>query len=116
MKRLWSMLLMLYPREYREAFGPEMMAILEQRVRPAWVEIAGLLKGAAVEWVRPRRRPERAVIAGDEIASAEARVNALVDRVVYAIAHHQFETARACCREEEEARETLRVLRTKYRS
>jgi hypothetical protein len=111
MRRLWSALLLLYPRRYRETFGPEMLNVLAEGSRPPWVEIAGLLKGAAVEWFRPRRSPALAEAPANELAAAEARVNALVERIVYAIAHHEFKTARACCRQETEARERLRMLR-----
>jgi hypothetical protein len=91
-----------------------MMAILRQRARPAWLEIAGLLKGAAVEWFRPRQTRAAAAAPVSELAVAQARVDTLVKRIVDAIAHHQFETARVCCREETQAREQLRTLREKY--
>lgn len=54
MKRTCRALLRLYPYDYRAAFASEMLAIFEIRnaERPCrrWVELAGLLCGAAVEW------------------------------------------------------------------
>ena len=52
MKRAYRTLLSLYPYDFRAAFAAEMLAAftsVEARRRPA--ELAGLLTGAAAEWM-----------------------------------------------------------------
>jgi len=102
-------------------------------------ELTGLLSGVAGEWAaklttgrttRNRRVPaartrvSRELLfaeAGarlpvpDDVIEAERRVTRLVDRMVHAIANHDFPTARSCSYEEREAREELLRLKDKYR-
>ena len=49
-----------------------------------------------------------------ELAEAQNRTDFLVNCMVYAISHHQFEKARFYSNEERKARENLRRLREKY--
>lgn len=55
MTRLCRILLRLYPRDYRTLFAAEMQAAFEAaaRERPL-VEVLGLLRGAAAEWIAKR--------------------------------------------------------------
>jgi hypothetical protein len=92
-------------------------------------ELTGLLIGAGREWlakvttdplVRGRclseSRPAGAELCGlpGEVVEAQKRITFLVDRMVYAIAHHDFGGARAYSYEECRERENLRMLRAKY--
>ena len=47
MKGLYKIMLRLYPYDYRSAFESEMLQGFDQ---PPIMELAGLLRGAAVEW------------------------------------------------------------------
>lgn len=49
-----------------------------------------------------------------EVVEAQIRTTLLVDRIVHAIAHHDFEGARTYSLEESKAREHLRLLRERY--
>ncbi len=51
----------------------------------------------------------------DEVMEAERRITILISRTVHAIANHDFPGARSYGYEEREARENLRLLRTKYK-
>ncbi len=68
--------------------------------------------------MRPAGVPWEAHYAGaftdSEIAEAQERTETLIERMVHAIANHDFEGARRYARQETEARETLRVLREKH--
>src|SRR5579863_10289701 len=74
MKRLYAIFLRLYPREYRELFGPEVLNVFEQvadehwkRGLTSWVwflitELSGAIASASRHWVdhifaRPHRAP-----------------------------------------------------------
>jgi hypothetical protein len=107
-------------------------------LRFALGEFVGLLIGAGSEWIaklstdasiRGRTLPDRVRMrpagvpwethyaggfTGSEVAEAERRTEALVGRMVHAIANHDFEGARRYARQESEARETLRALREKH--
>jgi len=117
---------------------------LEQRGRSSWdfvlAECAGLVAGAALEWiakastdasVRARVLPDRmlmrppgvsweayygpaASLIPEEVREADRNVDALIQRMVYAISHHDFERARQYSDQEREARENARLLRQKY--
>ena len=50
-----------------------------------------------------------------EVMEAQRSTELLVQRIVHAIAHHDFEGARAYCYQERQARENLRRLREKYK-
>jgi hypothetical protein len=124
-RRIYASLLRLYPRSYRECFTKEMLAVFEQAAeehsrqglaafaRFLTAEIAGVLKGAVVEWSAGARESPAPCSAGEELAAAEARIDLLVRRIVHAIANHDFETARSCSCEEQRERENLRQLREK---
>lgn len=118
MPRLYPLLLRLYPHEYRVLFAAEMLRVLEEagargRARPL-AEPIGLLLGAAGEW-RAKISHPRSYLTGRqppyEAMSAEARIQWLVDRMVHAIAHHDFPGARYYARQEARERANLRRLR-----
>ena len=102
-------------------------------------ELAGLMIGAGAEWVaklttdssrRGRHLPDRllmrpsgvswethygaALPIPEELRQAQSRTEFLVNRMVHAIATHDFEGARSYSYEEREARENLRLLREKH--
>jgi hypothetical protein len=76
------------------------------RMRPPGVPWEVHYAGAFADWPTS--------VLTDEVAEAERRVKQLVDRIVHAIAHHDFEGARNCSREERQARDRLLLLRRKY--
>ncbi len=52
MTRAYRISIGLYPYDFRAAFGAEMLAALSQEeARRRAAELAGLLTGAAVEWI-----------------------------------------------------------------
>jgi hypothetical protein len=137
MRRAYDTLLRLYPPEHRASFAAEMLAVFEEaagehyaygrlaRIRFAVAELIGLVIGAGVEWVEKILRPASYIKTGctraqpqstlpQEVMEAQARVNLSVNRMVHAIANHQFEKVRFYSSEEYKARENLRVLREKY--
>lgn len=103
-------------------------------------ELAGLFIGAGFEWiakitadpaVRGRSLPDRlltrppgvsweahygpsASMIPEEVRAAEQHVDLLVQRMVYAISHHDFERARQYSNQEREAREHARLLRRRF--
>ncbi len=150
-KKIYEVLLGLYPRDYREHFAAEMLAAFEEafedrrrqgrpRARFVAAELAGLVMGACFEWiakittdvsVRGRVVPDRLLMRPpgvsweahygpsssmipEEVRAAEQHVDLLVQRMVYAISHHDFERAREYSNQEREARENARVLRQRY--
>jgi hypothetical protein len=106
--------------------------------RFASTELAGLAMGAAVEWiaklttdasVRGRSLPDRLLMRPPgvswethysgaflpaDVSEAQERTDVLVQRMVRAISHHDFEGARRYSNEEREARESLLALREKH--
>jgi hypothetical protein len=141
-KRAYNFLLQLYPRDYRAMFAAEMLSAFEQaaeeqrgRAFVLW-ELASLLVGAGSEWIakltsdssiRGRLLPDRVRMrppgvpwevhyagAFAEVEDAERNVKLLVDRMLHAIAHHDFEGARNLSREERNERDQLQLLRRKY--
>jgi len=76
------------------------------RMRPPGVPWEVHYAGAFAGWP-PSALP-------DEVADAERRVKQLVDRIVHAIANHDFEGARNCSLQERQERDRLRLLRRKY--
>jgi len=151
-RRAYEILLRLYPRDYRARFSAEMTSAFEeaaaehrQRGRGASVrfvakELAGLLAGAAVEWmaksvtddtVRGRNLPDRQRMrppgvswedhygnppldVPEDVREAQRCVDASVAGMVRAIADHEFKKARFYSLAERKASERLRVLREKY--
>jgi hypothetical protein len=92
-------------------------------------ESTGLLREAGREWVAKlttdasaRERCLSASRTGSggpsslpgEVVEAQNRIAALIERMLYAIAHHDFAGAREYSHEEWEERARLRVLREKY--
>jgi len=132
--RFYKVLLRLYPRDYRAMFAAEMVHAFEQAAAAPhprsflFSELAGLLAGAASEWIAklttdgsirgrslPPGAPWHLHYAGAfEVEAAERNVKLLIDRMVHAIAHHDFEGARRYSLQERSERETLRRLRRKY--
>lgn len=132
MKRIWQLLLHLYPADYRATFGAEMLAVLARRaeerrpkgpaavVRFSLFEMAGLIRQAAIQWWTKKAQPAMAyssVRAPDlppDVAEAENDLKAMIDALVNAIATHQFEKARFYSQEERKARVRLCLLRRQH--
>jgi hypothetical protein len=129
---LYRLLLGLYPRDQRERFGVEMTVVFqeaagESRRRGAvtfvWFamrEFAGLVAGAASAWagrLGGRREADRAITAPlvfpDDVREVERIVQVSIDRMVYAIANHQFTQARFYSLVERKARQRLDELRSR---
>ncbi len=106
MKRVYGVFLRLYPREYRDLFGPEVLNVFaqaadEQRSRGwcvwAWFmvsELSGAVISAGRHWIdrfSRRRHPE---LAGTNLT-----------RMMKAIANRDFAAARAYSIEDLKARE-----------
>src|SRR5580658_3211369 len=109
-------------------------------VRFALAELMALTMGAGIEWiaklttdssVRGRSLPDRLLMrppgvswdahyAGaflnvpEEVSKAQQSTELLVQRMVHAISHHDFQGARRYSDQERQARENLRMLRQKY--
>jgi hypothetical protein len=136
MKRVYGVFLCLYPREYRELFGAEVLNVFaqaaeEHRARGfgVWVwfmvsELSGAVVSAGSHWIdrfSARRqavahepagaRPSGLFSAVDE---AQNRVDLNLRRMEHAIAHHDFVAARTYSIEDLRAREDLRRLRDRY--
>jgi hypothetical protein len=108
-------------------------------VRFALGELIGLVIGAGIEWmaksttdasVRGRSLPDHLLMrppgvsweahyAGaflpEDVREAQERTDFLVQRMVHAISHHDFQGARQLSNQEREARENLRRMRAKHR-
>jgi hypothetical protein len=136
MKRVYGVFLSLYPREYRELFGPEVLNVFaqaaeEHRARGlgvwAWFivsELSGAVISAGSHWIdrfRARRHSGMPEPAGDRrsglfnvVRDAQNKVDLNLRRMQHAIAHHDFVAARAHSIEDLKAREALRRLRDPY--
>ena len=128
MRRLYAVLLRLYPREHNAKFAAEMLSTFEQSAeehrargrgalaRFVVVESLGLIAGACVAWCTRRTAARELAHAHlpPEVMQAQARVDALVKRMIDAIANHRFEEARSCDYEERRERDNLRLLYAKY--
>jgi hypothetical protein len=136
MRRIYGAFLRLYPREYRDLFGSEVLSVFtqaarEQRARGwsvwAWFvvsELSGAVISAAGHWMD--RFSARREAAGPEVAgarhgglfgvveAAQSRVELNLRRMEHAIAHHDFVAARAYSIEDLKARDELRRLRDRY--
>lgn len=127
---IYSFLLRLYPAEQKEQFGAEMEAVFrqaaeEQRgrgtvayLRFAFVEFAGLLAGAAAaRFASVAQGPPaghaitETLVLSDDVREVERLLGVSIDRMVYAIAHHQFVEARSYSLVERRARTRLDELR-----
>src|ERR1035438_3811716 len=118
MRRIYSVLIWLYPRRYREEFGREIVNVIEQaadgRREPGKgvyalfviAELFGLISGAAAEWMAlltiPRRTQDR--VFGDQLEEAQRRVDFNLQKMTHAIANHDFTGARVVDRGFESAR------------
>jgi hypothetical protein len=103
MRRVYLILLRLYPAEYRALFESEMLTLIEEasaeqrgRGRAAFFwfslrELVGLVCGGGFEWIARCGR-SRAYL--DCVPCGADRVEFLIRRMEYAIAHHQFERSR----------------------
>ncbi len=132
MKRLYALFLRLYPREYRDLFGPEVLGVFaqaadehRQRGLAKWLlfliaELSGALASAARHWADRFSRHEapHAEIAGTTrphlftaVQEAQIRVDLNIRRMEHAIANHDFAGARAWSYEERKARAELERLR-----
>ncbi len=141
MRRIYKLLLRLYPDGHRTRFAAEMLNAFDQAaderrnqgwrvwVRFGLCELAGLVIGAGTEWMiklMGRRSVEGRSLAATEctnpgqsalpceVMESRMRVTVLVDRIVHAIAHHDFAGARSFSYQERTERENLRLLREKY--
>jgi hypothetical protein len=136
MKRVYGVFLRLYPREYRDLFGPEVLSVFAQAAEEhrergwsvwAWFmvsELSGAVMSAGGHWID--RFSARRCAAGPEAAGArrsglfsvldeaQNRVDLNLRRMEHAIAHHDFAAARAYSIEDLKAREDLRKLRDRY--
>lgn len=116
MRRAYAALLRLYPEEYRALFESEMLALFDEasaeqcergRVVFLWFalrELAGLACGGGFEWIAKCGRSNRYL---DCVPAGAERVEFLIRRMEYAIAHHQFAEARYYAEEERREREKL---------
>ena len=127
-RRVFHLLLFLYPHQYRQRFGSEMAELFELRMmasqnrgRFLFSEAVGLLTGALRERLARREVPPYVPVDDPdtkylpkEVVAARLRVNGAVQKMVYAISHHQFEQARKLALEERSERENLRRLCEDY--
>ncbi len=136
MKRVYAAFLSLYPQEYRELFGPEVLSVFDQAAREhrargwsVWTwflvtELSGAVISAGGHWIdRFSARHHRP---GPEVADstrrrtvsviqeAQNRVDFNREQMTHAIANHDFVGARTYSFEELKAREDLRKLRDGY--
>jgi len=139
MRRIYGLLLSLYPPEVRTSFAPEMSDVFAQvaadRRREGWFpfaafvfgELIGLLTGAAaahragrqavldLRMMRPPGVPREAYgTALDELIAAQRLVDFNLGRMQQAIARHDFVKARFYSDEDRKARANLRIVRLKY--
>lgn len=126
-RRIFRALLLLYPPRYRAEFAGEMAELFElrwmasdHRARFLVSEMAGLVAGAVREWLAPSPEPRLPGTEIDarhlpgEVVRARLRVDSTVQKMVYAISHHQFEQARRLAYEERIERENLRRVCDDY--
>lgn len=126
-RRVFRLLLLLYPPAYRAQFGSEMIELFELRMMASdnrggvlASEMAGLLAGAIREWFDPPAEVRHVVADLDgrylpkAVVTARLRVDDAVQKMVHAISHHQFEQARRLAIEERTERENLRRLCEDY--
>jgi hypothetical protein len=139
MRRIYELLLRLYPPEVRTPLGPEMSAVFAEMARDrraqGWIpfvrflvaECAGLLRGAAtahraahrpeldLRMMRPPGVSRQAYIAAvDDLVAAQRTVDVNLGRMQQAIARSDFVKARFYSDEDRKARANLRHVRRKY--
>jgi hypothetical protein len=137
MRRAYYLILSLYPAEYRANFGQEMLEVFETaaersrregslaRLRFAGRELTGVLAGLTKEWAarsatphsyvssRCALQPEPEMPSG--IVETQQRLKWLIGHMEFAIAHHDFPSARRYSYEERAVREHLTQLMNEYR-
>jgi hypothetical protein len=136
MKRVYGAFLRLYPREYRDLFGPEVLSVFAQAAREhrargwsvwAWFlvrELFGAVIAAAGHWIdrfSSLSHTEDPEVTGaarsglfNAVHEARKRVDFNLQRMTRAIANHDFAAARAYYFEDIKARDELRKLRDRY--
>ncbi len=135
MKRLYALILRLYPRDYRDLFGPEVLNVfveaadehrqrgLTQRIRFFIIEFSGAIMSAARHWIDrlPCNRALHSETVGatrsqlfTSAQTAQNQVDVNVRRMMHAIANHDFVGARNWSYEEKKARAELERLRDLY--
>jgi hypothetical protein len=116
---LYKRLLWLYPPGFRKEFSAEMLEVFQQRAKDRFAgkelpfvffcaEFIGLIKGAYVMWlskvVSINRKPVQSQTAEAEtpltLAHAKAARQGALNRMVAAIANHDFVNARRYSEEE----------------
>lgn len=123
--RAYSIVLALYPTDFRDQFGAEMVAVFEQAAAqrrgagPVFLffvkEMLGLLAGAA----RERVSRHRAIGARDDLpfpsdlAGAEKYQEIVSRRLIRSIAKHEFSNARYYDQQDRKARALLAELRAR---
>lgn len=125
LRRLYSTLLEMYPAGFRAQFGAEMADVFAQAaahaggqgrarlLRFVMKELSGLIAGAMRERVlHSRRAPAAGELAfPSNIAEAESYQRIVSERVIAAIANHDFENARYYDLQDRKARALLADLR-----
>ena len=129
MKRVYGAFLRLYPREYRDLFGPEVLSVFAQAAREhrerglgvwAWflvTELSGAVLSAVGHWIdrfsalgRCASHPAYTGRARSGVFSAlqeaQNRVDLNLKRMTHAIANHDFAGARAYSIEDLKARKS----------
>jgi hypothetical protein len=110
MRKAFSLILRLYPAEYRAAFGPEMVLTFQRAGmngnsgKPSFLvrELTGALTGVATEWIAKWKLGSDYLI---PVANLDAelpvdavelrtRLSKLIRAMEHAIAHHDFPRAR----------------------
>jgi len=128
MSRIFRALLHLYPQGYRNLLGAEMQAVFDRGAREsrdlgpvAYVhflltELVGLVSGAVRARLAGPPITAEPVAGGlpEEVLEAQNRVAMNLNRLLYAISHHQFVEARRYSDEERTARLELRRVMEKY--
>lgn len=137
MGAVFRVLLYLYPQRHRELLSAEMQAVFEQGAREhrllgpfqylrfVLLEVGGLVLHAAIaQFANATHRGylESQVHGAldppqdlpDEVIEARNRLAVNLNRLSFAISHHQFVQARFYSNEERKARENLRQMQQKY--
>jgi len=122
MRKAYRAILWLYPANYREIFGAEMMETFQRAAvdsrsagsstfrRFAVREFGGLLRGLCREWIarwaaHDSYMTARCELSTDsnlptDLAVLQNRLRHVLDCMEFAIAHHDFPRARRCSDEE----------------
>jgi hypothetical protein len=126
---IYRCLLWIYPSEFRQQFSEEMISVFEQRAGERFanrggvsfaflfMEFSGIAKGAYFMWfskILPfdRRQSESGVTTTSNLSAEEATKlrNQAIQKMVAAIADHDFVTARRFSDEEARLKHVLEEL------